>query len=208
MAKEIKMTTKLSINLLKHLPIIFLLFSLISCTNNDSKKSSTETEKIKEEKVEPKQQLSVNDSTNIKKEKVYSIEIKSLEDFQDSHFFEKYNCSKSASWLLNNGLTNYSYDTNLRPTVSIDFGVLNNEFKEFGLVFYSRNKLTKNDYTFLNDLLTEFNLDSRKEKVYNFIKKNVETSFTQINKSKSMSVSNLKFRAGKVIQQTITIERK
>ena len=200
------MIIKFFINFTKSLFILFLLLNFISCDNKTSENASQEMEKLKEENSELEKKLLTKDSTDTPKTKVYSTEIKSLDDFQNSQFFEKYNCYKSDSWLLKNGLTNYYFETNLQPTASIDFSVLNNKFRQFGITFYYRDELNENDYIFINNLLAEFNLGSHKEKVYSFIRRNIETSLEQINKSKSMMVGNLKFRAGKVSEQILTIE--
>lgn len=147
---------------------------------------------------------SLIDSTAVEP-KVYSTKLETVSDFENSMFFEKYTCYNDGSWRLQNGLLNNSYGG---PGISIDLSTSNMEIKHLGLTIYNKYYgLEEKDFNLINDLIDAFKFSGNTNRIKSYINKNIEKSVEQIKKAIPISSGKYKIWAGKVIQQTLVIEK-
>jgi len=202
---------------------LFTLFFFSACNNQkDSSKplKNIKSEQPKNSKPVAKDTLQIEKTVSenaaklapkvIEKEKhkkIYSKNILSVNDFKQSLFYDKHKCRFDTDWALRNGSHNYAFDIiGIRPSASIDYSISKGKLKHIGLTFYNRYELDKQSLNLINDLIGEFHLGAKQKTVFSFIKKNIEKSAYKISETKPFKVSNIKFRAAKVIQQTLTID--
>lgn len=144
-----------------------------------------------------------------------SDKIKTLSDFDYSQFCKDYNCKKTDSWALNSGGVNNTYDiqdTNARDKydyIGIEITTENNLTMNFGLMYFGRedSKLTQNDLQIAYKLFESIDSTQNTNLVKNYVAQNIEKNISQINKAKPIIWGLFNVYAGKIGQQTLSIEK-
>ena len=189
--------------------IIIGIFSLIIITmivvGGDSEKK---------ESITPIQTSQTQNSQKqqIQKQPI-SDKIENLTDFENSQFCKDLKCNKEDSWQLNSGGVNHSYHIPLSSDkynyITVEITIENKRATDFGLMYYDRelSGLSSDDleiaYKLLNSIDSTRNIDS----VKNYIVQNIEKEIFQINKVSPISWGLFNVYAGKIGQQTISIDR-
>lgn len=142
----------------------------------------------------------------------YTGTIKTLFDFAISPFCQKYICRKEDSWSLHSGGVNHSYriplDGDSYNYLTIEIAVLNDQIKSFGLMYFDRETsgLREGDVEIAYNLLSSINVNENIELVKDYIARNIEREIFQIKQATPIAWSTFNVYAGKVGQQTISIE--
>lgn len=141
--------------------------------------------------------------------------IRTLLDFENSQFCKKYKCKEEHSWNLRSGETSYSYELvstirNEYEYVIVDVLTKDNKPIEFGLMYFGReiSKLNQEDLQVAYELLSSIDSTQGMGAVKNYIAQNIEKDVFQINRAQPFSWGQLNIYAGKIGQQTISIEKK
>jgi hypothetical protein len=184
--------------------LIATSFLIVGCSSNDnSYKVSRNLEKTLESptlKPETTEQFNSTPSTKIE----------TLDDFERSAFYRDYKLRKGDGWKLNTGAYNNSYETSSLSDVSIEVQTIDSKVIGFGIIFHERSQQSLQDselnfvYKLLESIDTKVKLDSR---VKEYIKTNAEKSVFQIKQATPINFGRFKIYAGKVIEQTISIEK-
>jgi hypothetical protein len=138
--------------------------------------------------------------------------LKTKADFEASEFCRKYQCHVAKSWPLKTGGTNHSYDSNLNTSshdVLVEATTKGELVTEIGLIFTNddNSSLTDKEFGIIETLLKSLNPNGNHKAAFSFIRKHVEKEVSQINEAPSIKDGEFRIRAGKVLQQTILIER-
>lgn len=195
--------------------VFLLLLFIVSISCDEKLQEISDNEKLatrdsitsKEETSEAEMDSATNIAdTLVSIPKVYSKQLMTQLDFENSLFFEKYKCNYDDSWKLLNGSTNHAYNGS---GISIDLSILNEEIKHMGIIFYNKyTGLTEKDVELIDDLIDAYKFQGGSSRLKSFIKKNIEKSVQQIKEAKLMKMGKYTIWAGKVIQQTLVIEKK
>lgn len=181
--------------------ILIVIIAMISGNNNNEKNSTSE---IDQSQSSHKQQL---------QKQPVSDKIESLADFENSQFYRDLKCNKEDSWQLNSGGINHYYyiplDGDKYNYITVEVVIENKQAIHFGLMYYDRelSGLRSGDleiaYKLLNSIDSTRNINS----VKNYIIQNIEKEIFQINEVSPISWGLFNVYAGKIGQQTISIDR-
>jgi len=183
--------------------VIFLTIIII-ITGEGEKKSAPEIS-----------QLPVSQEQQEIETRFPSDKIETLADFERSQFCKDYKCEKRDSWILRSGGVNHSYDIldpNARDEhdyISIEVVIENNQAVGFGLMYFGRetSKLNQDDLKVVYKLLESIDSTQDRSLVRNYIVQNVEKEVFQINQASPITWSSFNVYAGKIGQQTVSIEK-
>lgn len=142
----------------------------------------------------------------------YTGTIKTLSDFAISPFCQNYTCRKEDSWSLRSGSVNHSYRIPLGGDsynyITIEIVVLNDQIKSFGVMYFDRevSGLREGDVEIVYNLLSSIEANESIEPVKDYIVRNIEREIAQIKQAAPIIWGTFNVYAGKVGQQTISIE--
>ena len=182
--------------------IILIIMIAISSGNNNNDKKNPVSE-IDQSQVSQKQQIQTQPIPD---------KIETLADFENSQFCRDFKCNKEDSWQLRSGGVNHYYNIPLGGDkynyIVVEITTENKRVTNFGLIYFNRelSGLSSSDleiaYKLLNSIDSTRNISSVKK----YIIQNIEKEISQINKVAPISWGSFNVYAGKIGQQTISIE--
>lgn len=181
--------------------LIIMIIMILGDNNNNEKKPVSEIDQPQVSQEQQNQKQPISDK------------IESLADFENSQFCRDLKCNKEDSWQLHSGGTNHYYYIPLGDDkynyITVEIVIENKQAIHFGLMYYDRelSGLRSGDleiaYKLLNSIDSTHNINS----VKNYIIQNIEKEIFQINKVSPTSWGSFNVYAGKIGQQTISIDR-
>ncbi len=140
--------------------------------------------------------------------------IESLADFENSQFCRDLKCNKEDSWQLRSGGIYHSYTEiflggDKYNYISVGIATENKQATEFELMYFGRelSGLKQSDLEIAYKLLNSIDSTRDINFVKNYIIKNIEKEIFQIKDVSPISWGLFNIYAGKIGQQTISIEK-
>jgi hypothetical protein len=140
--------------------------------------------------------------------------IETLTDFENSQFCRDFKCNEEDSWQLNSGGVNHSYAKILLSGdkynyITVEVTTKNKQVTGFGLMYFDRelSRLSPGDLEIAYKLLTSIDSTRNIDSVKNYIIQNVEKEIFQIKQNSPILWGTFNVYAGKIGQQTVSIER-
>ncbi len=168
-----------------------------------------------EEKSAPTNQLQFSQEQPSQKNQLQSLpdKIETLADFENSQFCRDFKCNKGDSWQLSSGGINHFYSIPLGGDkynyITIEIVTENKQVTEFGLMYFDRevSGLSPSDLEIAYKLLNSIDSTDSIDSVKNYIIQNIEQENFQIRQVSPILWGTFNVYAGKIGQQTISIER-
>ena len=131
-----------------------------------------------------------------------------IQAIEASAFCQKYGCAIREAWRLSTGGQDFTFGLSASNGTALEVPLLpEGGIDHFGLSFYGRDRLGEPEFQLIRDLLETIQPGLASEALLKHVRAHVERDVFTIPEAKSFKSAGYQIRAGKILNQVISIDR-